>query len=402
MVLLSMSIATEAIDTKVRRRRGLSLSRLRPRAILWQALVLAILIGIGFWLVSNTLSNLEIRRINSGWGFLQRPASMPIGETLIAYTPGDSNRRAVMVGLLNTLLVSVLGIILSTILGVAIGVSRLSKNWLLARLASIYLEFVRNIPLLAHLLLVYVLLQGLPPLRSAFSLGQFVFLSNRGLIIPSLTMTGEGWPGLLALAVAAVLIFLGYRFATWRQRTTGRRPIVWPWALTLLAGLPAATLLIQGASISMTLPRLSGFNFIGGYTLSPELTALLFGLVIYTAAFIAEIVRGSILAVSQGQWEAGYAIGLDRRRVLRLIVLPQALRLIIPSATNQYLDLAKSSSLAIAIGYPDLVAVINGIITDTGQAIECVAMIMGAFLVVSLSISALMNWYNAKMKLVER
>jgi general L-amino acid transport system permease protein len=400
MVLLS-AVATEANDAKLRPRR-LSFANLRPRAIMWQGLVLAILIGIGFWLVSNTLSNLEIRRINSGWGFLQRPASMPIGETLIAYTPGDSNLLAVMVGLLNTLLVSVLGMILSTILGVAIGVSRLSKNWLLARLASVYVEFVRNIPLLAHLLLIYVLLQELPPLRSAFSLGQFVFLSNRGLIIPSLSMTGEGWPILGALAAAVVLISFVHRFATRKQRTTGRRPIVWPWAIAFLVGLPAVALLMQGASISMTLPRLSGFNFIGGYTLSPELTALLFGLVIYTAAFIAEIVRGSILAVSQGQWEAGYAIGLSRRRVLRLIVLPQALRLIIPSVTNQYLDLAKSSSLAIAIGYPDLVAVINGIITDTGQAIECVSMIMGAFLAVSLSIAALMNWYNAKMKLVER
>jgi general L-amino acid transport system permease protein len=396
-----LQVSTIAV-TKERPRPRFFLSGLKPRMVVWQILVLAVVLGAALWCISNALVNLEARRINSGFAFLQRPASMPIGETLIAYSPGDSNLRVVMVGLVNTLLVSVLGIVLSTILGVVVGVSRLSKNWLLARLASIYVEYVRNIPLLAHLLLIYVLLQGLPALRSAFSLGHFAFLSNRGLVIPSWAMAGQGWPALLALAAASALTLLLHRYATSKQDRTGRRLMVLPWAFALFVGLPVGTVLIQGASFTIVLPRLDGFNFVGGYTLSPELTALLFGLVIYTAAFIAEIVRGGILAISHGQWEAGYAIGLSRRRVLRLIVMPQALRLIIPPATNQYLDLAKSSSLAIAIGYPDLVAVINGVITDTGQAIECVAMIMGAFLLVSLSISALMNWYNARMRLVER
>jgi general L-amino acid transport system permease protein len=327
---------------------------------------------------------------------------MPIGETLIAYSPGDSNLRVVVVGLLNTSLVSILGIILSTLLGVVIGVSRLSKNWVLARLASIYVEFVRNVPLVAHLLLIYVLLQGLPSLRSAISLGQFAFLSNRGLVIPSLQMTGSGWPILLALVAASALTICLHRHAKWKQNVTGRRPMIVLWAIAFFVGLPICTLLVQGTSLTIMLPRLEGFNFVGGHTLSPELTALLCGLVVYAAAFIAEIVRSGIQAISRGQWEAGQTLGLNRRQVLRLIIMPQALRLIIPPVTNQYLDLAKSSSLAIAIGYPDLVAVINGIITDTGQAIECVAMIMGAFLVVNLSISALMGWYNARIAPVER
>jgi general L-amino acid transport system permease protein len=335
--------------TKVPRRPRFWRSSRKLRAVIWQALVVAVLIALGLWFVSNTLTNLELRRINSGFGFLQGPAAIPIGETLIAYVPGDTNLRAIAVGLCNTLLVSVLGIVLATVIGVAVGVSRLSRNWLLARLASIYVEYIRNVPLLAHLMVIYVVLQGLPPLRSALSLGGFAFLSNRGLVIPTLALGGDWWP-----------------------------------------------------VVTIALPRLDGLNFVGGHTLSPELTALLVGLALYSSAFIAEIVRGGILAVPPGQWEAGYALGLERRRVLRLIVMPQALRLIIPPTTNQYLDLAKSSSLAIAIGYPDLVTVINGVITDTGQAIECVALIMAAFLAINLSISALMNLYNAKMRLAQR
>ena len=334
--------------TKMPQRPRFRLSSLRLRAVIWQALVVAVLVALGFWLVSNTLANLEMRRINSGFGFLQRPAAIPIGETLIGYAPGDTNLRAIAVGLCNTLLVSVLGIVFATLIGVAVGVSRLSRNWLLARLASIYVEYIRNVPLLAHLMVIYVVLQGLPPLRSALSLGGFAFLSNRGLVIPTLAI-GDWW-----------------------------------------------------SVVTIALPRLDGLNFVGGHTLSPELTALLVGLALYSGAFIAEIVRGGILAVPQGQWEAGYAVGLERRRVLRLIVMPQALRLIIPPTTNQYLDLAKSSSLAIAIGYPDLVAVINGVITNTGQAIECVALIMAAFLAINLSVSALMNLYNARMRLAQR
>jgi general L-amino acid transport system permease protein len=380
----------------------LSLSDRKVRAFVWQAIVVCILAAIGFWLLSNTLTNLEARRINSGFAFLQRPAAMPIGESVIAYAPGASNMRAVLVGLLNTLLVSVLGIVLSTVVGVAIGLARLSRNWLVARLASVYVEYVRNVPLLAHLLLIYVALQGLPPLRSAWTLGNIVFLSNRGLVIPTLSLGGDHWP-----VAAAFLAGIGsacalIRHARRKRDRTGRRSRPVASALALAIGLPLLAFVLSGATLQLSVPHLQGPNFVGGYTLSPELTALLAGLTIYSGAFIAEIVRGGILAIPQAQWEAGYAVGLPRRRVLWLVVLPQALRLILPPTTNQYLDLAKSSSLAIAIGYPDLVAVINGIITDTGQAIEGVAMIMGAFLAINLLISALMNWFNMRVSLVER
>jgi general L-amino acid transport system permease protein len=251
-----------------------------------------------------------------------------------------------MVGLLNTVLVSALGVAGATVVGLVVGLSRLSGNWLVSRLAACYVEFVRNVPLLAHLMMAYGLLQALPPLRSALSLGDVVFLSNRGLVLP-----GVHWHDL---------------------------------------------------GLVVTRPRLEGFDFAGGSTLSPELTALLVGLIVYFGAFIAEIVRGGILSIRQGQWQAGHALGLRRGQVLRWIVIPLALRVVIPPITNQYLDLAKSSSLAIAIGYPDLVAVINSVITGTGQAIECVAIIMGAFLAVSLSISFVMNLYNARVALVEK
>jgi len=380
----------------------LSLSNPRVRAFAWQGLVLGVLAAVGFWLLSNTLANLEARRINSGFAFLERPAAMPIGESLIAYAPGDSNMRAVLVGILNTVLVSVLGIVLSTIVGVAIGLARLSRNWLVARLASVYVEYVRNVPLLAHLLLIYVALQGLPPLRSALTLGNTIVLSNRGLVVPTLSLSGDYWPVVTAFLAGFGSAYALIRHAKWKQDRTGRQSSPLPGALALAIGLPLLAFVLSGSTLQLSVPHLQGPNFVGGYTLSPELTALLAGLTIYSGAFIAEIVRGGVLAIPQGQWEAGYAVGLPRRRVLRLIVLPQALRLILPPATNQYLDLAKSSSLAIAIGYPDLVAVINGIITDTGQAIECVAMIIAAFLVINLLISALMNWFNTRVALVER
>jgi general L-amino acid transport system permease protein len=269
-------------------------------------------------------------------------------------------------------------------------------------LALIYVEYVRNIPLLAHLFVIYAALQALPPIRSALSIGGVAFLSNRGLAVPAAMFSGS-WVLLGGALLAGLLLAIAaQRFAHIRQQRTGHRPRVLPIVLGSLVGLPLIASLLQGATFDLDMPRRAGFNFVGGTTISPELTALLAGLVLYFGAFIAEIVRGGILAVSQGQWQAGNALGLTRSRVLRLVVLPQALRLIIPATTNQYLDLAKSSSLAIAIGYPDLVAVINGIITDTGQALEGVAIIMGAFVLLNLSISALMNWYNARVRLVER
>lgn len=369
----------------------------KRRAIAWQALALFVLVGVGFWLASNAVANLEARRINSGFGFLERPAAIPIGETLIAYAPGDSNLRAAAVGLLNTLLVSAVGIVLATALGVGVGLSRLSRNRLLAGLASVYVEYVRNVPLLAHLFVLYVLLLGLPPLRDAVSLGGVAFLSNRGLAIPTISIAGSWWP-VVAVAVMVVAQHFGAkRFVAWMQRRHGRRPAALPWGLTLLVVLAVLAAAAQGGCIDLVLPRADGIAVAGGYLLSPELAALLLGLVAYFGAFIGEIVRGGILAVPPGQWEAGHALGLGRRRVLRLIVLPQALRLIVPPMTNQYLDLAKSSSLAIAIGYPDLVTVMNSVITDTGQAIEAVAVITAAFLAINLCVSAVANWFNARI-----
>jgi general L-amino acid transport system permease protein len=317
----------------------------RVRGTIYQVLAVGAVIAVGWFLVANTIHNLSTRGIVSGFGFLERSASFAIGETLAAYSPADTFARALFIGLLNTLLVSVLGIALSTILGTAIGVARLSVNWLVARLATVYVESVRNVPLLLQLFLWYTLItQGLPGPREALHLLPGIWLSNRGLIVPAFDWT----------------------------------------------------------SLSFTAPHLAGFNFQGGVALSPELAALLFGLTIYTAAFIAEVVRGGILAVPKGQSEAASALGLSRGQVLRLVILPQALRIIVPPLASQYLNLLKNSSLAVAIGYPDLVSVANTTINITGQAIEGFAIVMAVFVAISLALSALMNWYNRKVALVVR
>lgn len=317
----------------------------RVRGAVYQVLAVGAVIAVGWFLVANTIHNLSTRGIVSGFGFLERPASFAIGETLAAYSPADTFGRALFIGLLNTLLVSALGIVLSTVLGTAIGVGRLSVNWLVAKLATVYVESVRNVPLLLQLFLWYTLItQGLPGPREALHLLPGVWLSNRGLIVPAFDWT----------------------------------------------------------SLSFTVPHLAGFNFQGGVALSPELAALLFGLTIYTAAFIAEVVRGGILAVPRGQSEAASALGLSRGQALRFVILPQALRIIVPPLASQYLNLLKNSSLAVAIGYPDLVSVANTTINITGQAIEGFAIVMAVFVAISLALSALMNWYNRKVALVAR
>jgi general L-amino acid transport system permease protein len=320
-------------------------SNLRVRGATYQVIAVGAVIAVGWFLVANTLHNLSTRGIVSGFDFLGRPASFAIGETFAAYSPADTFARALFIGLLNTLVVSVLGIILSTVLGVLIGVARLSANWLLARLAAVYVECARNVPLLLQLFLWYTLItQGLPGPRQALHLLPGIWLSNRGLIVPS----------------------------------------------------------FDWASMSLSAPHLTGFNFQGGLSLSPEMAALLFGLTIYTAAFIAEVVRGGILAVPKGQHEAAAALGLTRGQSLRLVILPQALRIIVPPLTSQYLNLLKNSSLAVAIGYPDLVSVANTTINITGQAIEGFAIVMAVFVALSLALSVLMNWYNRKVALVIR
>lgn len=372
------------------------------RAILYQVVVVA-LVGLGVWyLVSNTLHNLSVRNIATGFGFLDREAGFAIGESVISYKPDDTYSRALTVGLLNTLRAAAIGIVLATILGTIIGIARLSNNWLVAKLASVYVEVMRNIPLLLQLFFWYAIIaESLPGPRQALNPLPGVFLSNRGLKFPALDGDGLTWlAGGFVLAVALVLVL-----ANWsrrRQERTGQLFPVWRVSIGLLLLLPLISWVVSGSELKLDMPVLRGFNFRGGLTLTPEFAALLLGLVIYTAAFIAEVVRSGIQAVSKGQWEAADSLGLKRNWVLRLIVLPQALRVIIPPMTSQYLNLTKNSSLAVAIGYPDIVSVVNTTLNQTGQAIEGILIIMAAYLTVSLSISLFMNWYNARIALVER
>jgi general L-amino acid transport system permease protein len=372
------------------------------RAIVYQVLVVA-LVAAGVWyLVQNTLHNLSVRNIATGFGFLDREAGFAIGESLVGYTPDDTYMRALTVGLLNTLRVAAIGIVLATLLGTVIGIARLSSNWLVAKLASAYVEVMRNIPLLLQLFFWYAIItETLPGPRQALNPFGDVFLSNRGLKFP--TLVGDGLTWLAAGLVFAVIVTLF--LANWsrrRQERTGELFPVWRTGLGLLVVCPILAWWFSGADLSVDSPVLKGFNFRGGITLTPEFAALLFGLVIYTSAFVAEVVRSGIQAIGRGQWEAAESLGLKRSLVLRLIILPQALRVIIPPMTSQYLNLTKNSSLAVAIGYPDIVSVVNTAMNQTGQAIEGILLIMAAYLTVSLSISLFMNWYNARIALVER
>lgn len=316
----------------------------RVRALAYQVALVAAVLLTGWYFVSNTIQNLEARNIASGFAFLSREAGFEIGETgFFSYSAADTYLRALGIGLANTFRVAIIGIVLATVIGTLIGLARLSHNWLVARLAALYVEVMRNVPLLVQLFLWYAIIaENLPGPRDAIQALPGVFLSNRGIVFPVI--------------------------ASW-----------WP--------------------LQFEQPVLQGFNFTGGAVLTPEFAALLFGLVVYTAAFIAEIVRAGVLAVDRGQYEAAQALGLPRRRVIRLVVLPQALRVIVPPMTSQYLNLTKNSSLAVAIGYPDLVSIANTSMSQTGQSIEGVAIIMLVYLSISLSISAFMNWYNRRVAL---
>ncbi len=383
--------------------RRLSWNDPAVRAVVYQVIALG-LVGFGVWyLVSNTLYNLETRKIASGFGFLNREAGFAIGESPIYFGPENTYARAILVGILNTLRVAVVGIILATLLGTIIGIARLSKNWLVAKVAALYVEVMRNIPLLLHLFFWYALItEIMPGPRQALNPMPGVFISNRGVKVPApadhfaFDLAGIGF--LLGIVLAVLAAHWGRK----RQDRTGQAfPVLWA-SLGLILGLPLLGWLIGGAPTQLDIPVLRGFNFQGGATLTPEYSALLAGLVIYTAGFIAEVVRSGIMAVSHGQWEAASALGLRRSMVLRLVVLPQALRVIIPPMTSQYLNITKNSSLAIAIGYPDIVSIANTTLNQTGQAIEGILVIMGVYLSISLSISLFMNWYNKHIALVER
>ncbi len=373
------------------------------RSVVYQAVALAAVAGLAWFLVSNTLANLAARNIASGFDFLGREAGFAIGETPIRYEPQDTYARALLVGLLNTIRVAAVGIVLATVLGTLMGIARLSRNWLVARLAAVYVELMRNTPLLLQLFLWYALItETMPAARQAIELLPGVFISNRGVKFP-LPADHLGFDLAAAGFAAAVLLALGLVHVMRRRRqASGDVRPVWGWVVGLLVGLPLAGWLAGGAPTEFDVPRLQGFGFAGGATLTPEYAALLFGLVLYTGAFIAEVVRAGIQSVDRGQWEAAESLGLRRNAVLRRVVLPQALRVIIPPITSQYLNLTKNSSLAVAIGYPDIVSVANTTLNQTGQAIEGVLIIMAAYLTVSLAISALMNLYNRRMALVER
>ena len=373
------------------------------RAILYQILAVGLVVGVAWLLVSTTLDNLSRRQIATGFSYLQQESGFEIAESPIEYSPASTYGRALIVGILNTLKVAALGIIFATVLGTILGILRLSTNWLVSKLAMVYVEAIRNVPLLLQLFFWYLIIAQLfPGPRQALQPITGVFLSNRGIRIPGLAADPIwDWVG-IAFLVGVVATFFLFRWAKQRQDQTGRRPHISIPAILLILGLPLVVWIAGGAPVALDMPLLRGFNFQGGLNLTPEFAALVLGLTLYTTAFIAEIVRAGIQAVSHGQWEAGTSLGLPRSRVLRLIVLPQAVRIIVPPMTSQYLNITKNSSLAVAIGYPDLVSIANTTLNQTGQAIENIAIIMAVYLTVSLSISVLMNWYNARIALTQR
>jgi general L-amino acid transport system permease protein len=379
-------------------------NRPKIRAVFYQFVLLAMVVWLGYEFALNVKANLDALKIASGFGFLDNTAGFAVNQSLIPYNESDTYGRVFLVGLLNTLLVAGIGIVLATILGFFIGIARLSRNWLLARLAEAYVELIRNLPLLFQLLFWYLAVLGtLPGPRQSISLFGEVFLNNRGVIVPA-PVAGKGAGAVVAIfAVSVVAIVALKLWARRLQIRTGRQvPLLWI-SLALLVVPSLVALIATGFPIGFERPELRGFNFVGGIRLLPEFVALLVALTTYTAAFIAEVVRAGLLAVPRGQSEAAFALGLRRGLTLRLIVVPQALRVIVPPLTNQYLNLTKNSSLAVAVGYPDLFAVFAGTtLHQTGQAIEIIAITMAVYLAISLITSGLMNWYNAHIRIAER
>jgi general L-amino acid transport system permease protein len=366
------------------------------RGLAAQALALGLLLVALFWLGANTVDNLEQRKVRTGFAFLTEPARLPLsGDVLVDYDADrDSYGRVLLVGTLNTLLLSACAIVTATLAGTLLGLSRISANWLARRLAALYVEVVRNIPSLLIVLFVMSMLRKLGGPREAIALPGDTFLSNRGLVLPSLTQgDGAGWvvgvalTGLLATALAA-------------RAWPGRRVGMWGLAATALAAAAAwAALPVQWAYVA---PRLQGFNFEGGTVVSLEFAAMLLALTVYFASYIGATVRSGILGVPAGQWDAARALGLSRRHVLRLVVLPQALRIIVPPMTNAYLGIVKASALGVAIGYQELVSVTNTLLSNTGQAIELVFILMAVYFAVSLAITTATGWLNRRLMRAEQ
>jgi general L-amino acid transport system permease protein len=361
-----------------------------------QILFVAVLAWIGYEIVANARANLQSQRITAGFGFLNNTAGFDVSQNLIPYSGSDTYTRVFLVGLLNTLLVSVIGIFFASIIGFMVALGRLSPNWLLARISGGYVELIRNLPPLFQILFWYLaVLSALPNPRQSISLFGTFFLSNRGFVVPKPIGQAGFEPFAVAVLIGIVASLLLWRYARRQLFDSGRLITIWPYVVGLLIGLPLVTWLIFGAPVTFEMPELKGFNFSGGSRLIPEFVALTVALSTYTAAFIAEIVRAGILSVHKGQMEAGASLGLSRGSTLRLVVVPQALRVILPPLTNQYLNLTKNSSLAVAIGYPDLVSVFAGTtLSQTGQAIEIIGITMGVYLLISLVTSALMSFYG--------
>jgi len=376
----------------------------QSRGILIQIFVLAGFFALFSWLISNVISNFASLNKGFGFDFLLLPAGYDINQTLIEYTNRSTHLQAAVVGLLNTFLVAAVGVVLATLLGFILGVARLSRNWLVSKLAYIYIEFTRNVPVLLHILLWHgIIINTMPHPRNALTIGEVLFLTNRGLYVPKPIAETGIWLVWLGF-VAALFFSVGFaRYARARQHQSGVQLPVFRVNLAICILLPLLAFFAAGQPISLSFPALKGFNFRGGIQLPPEFVALTFALSIYTAAFIGEIVRAGIIAVDKGQREAAEAIGLRPSQVMNEVILPQARRIIIPPLTSQYLNLTKNSSLAIAIGYMDILATLGGItLNQTGREMETMLMVMGIYLIISLLISAFMNWYNSRVRLVGR
>ena len=396
-----MATAIQATNSNGREVRRLWTDE-RYRGILFQFLVVLGLAAFIAFIVSNTVANLQRAGLSSGYDFLGNPAFFDINQRLIDYSSQSSYARALVVGLLNTILVSCMGIVAATLIGFSAGVMRLSKNWLLSQLVTAYVEITRNVPVLLQIIFWWAILTGLPKVRDSLSLGDSFFLNNRGIRMPApILESGFGWV-FGAFIAGAIATFIVGKWAKRRQDETGQTfPVLWL-GLALIIGLPVVVHLILGQPLSWDVPARTRFNFAGGFNVTPELIALWFALSTYTGAFISENVRSGILAVSKGQSEAAFALGLRPNQTMRLIVIPQALRVIIPPLTSQYLNLTKNSSLAIAIGYQDLVSIGGTILNISGRSLEVVGIWMAVYLSLSLLTSGFMNWYNKRIALVER
>jgi general L-amino acid transport system permease protein len=367
--------------------------------VLIQIAFVIVLVGIGYEIVANARANLQAQRIASGFGFLSNTAGFGVSQALIPYSESDTYARVFLVGLVNTLVVSILGIVFASIIGLAVALGRLSPNWLLSKVSTAYVELIRNLPLLFQILFWYLaVLATLPGPRQSISLLGSVFISNRGLVMPRPIAQGSFGVVLIAIAIGIVASLAMRAYARHALFKRGERLTIWPFVVGMVIGLPILTAMVFGAPLTFEMPELKGFNFAGGSRIVPEFVALLLALSTYTAAFISEIVRAGIQAIPKGQMEAGASLGLSRGETLRLVIIPQALRVILPPLTNQYLNLTKNSSLAVAIGYPDLVSVFAGTaLSQTGQAVEIIAITMGVYLLISLVTSAIMSFYGWRL-----